>query len=241
MRTIGVLGGMGPQATVMLQQRLITAVQAQDDCDHVPLLIDMNPQAPSRLKYLLKGEGADPGPVLARMAQRLEAMGADALAMPCNTAHHFADSVRDAVDIPFIDMLSLTIDRASARSPGGATVGVLASPATEQIELFIERCAAKNLSAIHPRDRGGLLEAISRIKSVGADERSEEVLSAAATDCLDRGAQCLIVGCTEFSLIKGCIPRGAPVIDALDVLVDEMVRFSGATPNAPAGSDRSGG
>ena len=115
LRTIGILGGMGPQATVLLQQRLIEAVEAADDCDHVPLLVDMNPQVPSRLSYILKGEGEDPGPALANMARRLEDAGAEALAMPCNTAHHFAGAIRSAVDIPFIDMVSLTASRAAAR------------------------------------------------------------------------------------------------------------------------------
>ena len=70
MRKIGVLGGMGPEATILFQQRLLKAVRAQDDQDHIPLLIDMNPQVPSRLSYVLdQTVGApDPGPVLGDMA-----------------------------------------------------------------------------------------------------------------------------------------------------------------------------
>ncbi|HAC49643.1 MAG TPA: aspartate racemase, partial [Sulfitobacter sp.] len=90
---VGVLGGMGPEATILLQQRVLGTVNAQDDADHLPLLIDMNPQVPSRIAHLIEGTGEDPAPVLAAMAQRLERAGATALAMPCNTAHHYAPAI----------------------------------------------------------------------------------------------------------------------------------------------------
>ena len=116
-QTIGILGGMGPEATILLQQRVMSALPtAEDDGDHIPLLIDMNPQVPSRIDYLINRQGANPGPILAQMAKRLETAGAGALAMPCNTAHHFAETIRSAVDIPFIDMVSLSAKTASEHS-----------------------------------------------------------------------------------------------------------------------------
>jgi hypothetical protein len=106
-RRVGILGGMGPEATVLLMSRLIEATPAADDSDHVPLIVDQNPQVPSRIARLLEGRGADPAPVLADMARRLEATGAEALAMPCNTAHYYAPAIRAAVGIPLIDMIGL--------------------------------------------------------------------------------------------------------------------------------------
>ena len=107
MKKIGVLGGMGPEATILFQQRLLNAVRAQDDQDHIPLLIDMNPQVPSRLAYVLDQTiGArDPGPVLEDMAQRLDKWGAEALAMPCNTAHLFAEAIQRKTALPFFNMV----------------------------------------------------------------------------------------------------------------------------------------
>jgi aspartate racemase len=89
-RRIGILGGMGPEATVLQMSRLITATPAQDDADHIPLIVDTNTQVPSRVAALIEGGGTDPAPVLAAVAKRLEEAGAGALAMPCNTAHHYA-------------------------------------------------------------------------------------------------------------------------------------------------------
>ena len=90
---VGVLGGMGPAATILMQQRLIDAVTVSGDNGHIPLLVDMNPQVPSRIDYLLHDSGVSPGPVLSRMARNLEAGGVDVLAMPCCTAHYFADQI----------------------------------------------------------------------------------------------------------------------------------------------------
>ena len=82
MKTVGILGGMGPEATILLMQKVLAAVPARDDADHVPLLVHQNPQVPSRIRALIQGGGEDPGPVLAHMARDLEAGGAQALAMP---------------------------------------------------------------------------------------------------------------------------------------------------------------
>ena len=133
---VGVLGGMGPEATILLQQRVLGTVDAQDDADHLPLLIDMNPQVPSRIAHLIEGTGEDPAPVLAAMAQRLERAGATALAMPCNTAHHYAPAIEAAVSIPFLNMVTLSVDRAAGQLPSGASVGILASPAVRMAGVF---------------------------------------------------------------------------------------------------------
>ena len=98
-KLIGILGGMGPEATILLQKKLMSALpDATGDEDHIPLIIDMNPQVPSRIAHLINGTGEDPSFVLASMARRLEGAGATALAMPCNTAHHYASVIQNAVD-----------------------------------------------------------------------------------------------------------------------------------------------
>ena len=109
MRRVGILGGMGPEATVLLMQKVIAATPARDDADHIPLIVDQNPQVPSRIRHLIEGVGDDPGPVLAAMARRLQQAGALALAMPCNTAHHYAPAIRAATSVPLIDMVALSV------------------------------------------------------------------------------------------------------------------------------------
>jgi aspartate racemase len=115
MRTVGILGGIGPEATVLLMKRLLKAVEAHDDADHIPLIVHQNPGVPSRIRRLIEGTGEDPGPVLAQMARDLQAAGAEALAMPCNTAHAYAPEIMAATPLPFLDMRATTV--AASKSP----------------------------------------------------------------------------------------------------------------------------
>nr|WP_309504214.1 amino acid racemase [uncultured Roseovarius sp.] len=226
---IGVIGGMGPDATVLFQQRLIAAVAAHDDADHIPLLIDMNPQIPSRITRLIDGYGADPEPVLIAMAKRLESMGTTALAMPCNTAHHYADAIAGSVSVPLLNMPRLAAERAAHFVTKGSAVGILASPATQRVGLFQKALAPQGLDALYPDCGDALLQTIKRIKAGQNDTQDAAVLYEAASEAVSRGAKCLFVGCSEFSLIKEAAEGMVPVIDTLDVLVDAVVEFADLT------------
>lgn len=229
MRRVGVLGGMGPEATVLLLQRVIDAVPARDDADHVPLLVDQNPQVPSRIARLIDGTGEDPAPVLGEMARRLEAAGAEALAMPCNTAHHFAASVRLAADIPFLDMVALSAQRAKDLAPVGGRVGILASPAVRQTRLFEVPLAEHGLAAVYPLEDDALLAAIRAIKAEGPSHNAAATVRAASDALLKNGAEVQLAACTEFSLLADPAALGVRLIDTLDVLVQAIVAFSRET------------
>ena len=109
-KTVGILGGMGPEATVDLMQRVIDATPAIDDVDHIRMLVDNNPKVPSRIKALIDVTGKSPAPCMIDMARGLEKQGADFLVIPCNTAHHYYSDVAAAVDIPVINLIELTAD-----------------------------------------------------------------------------------------------------------------------------------
>ncbi|UOM37353.1 aspartate/glutamate racemase family protein [Acuticoccus sp. I52.16.1] len=235
-RILGVLGGMGPEATILLMQRILEATPApagrpRDDADHLPLLVDNNTQVPSRIRHLVEGTGEDPGPTLAAMARRLEAAGAAALAMPCNTAHAYAGAIREAVRLPFLDMVALTADAAAPLPAGPA--GILASPATRITGIFAAAFAARGREVIHPADEAAMLGAIRAVKA-GQGERARPVLEAAAAELAGAGAAVLIVGCSEFSLLSRGLAATVPVIDTLDVLAVAAVRFALAPRPLPA-------
>ncbi|MFK8075256.1 MAG: aspartate/glutamate racemase family protein [Granulosicoccus sp.] len=225
-QTVGILGGMGPQATILLQQRLLDATVAQDDASHLPLLIDMNPQVPSRLQWLLRREGSDPTPVLVDMARRLERAGAAALAMPCNTAHHFVPAIAEAVNVPFLNMLEQAAGEAANASASQGRIGILASPATIDIKLFENALAAHSCHAVWPANLPDLLSTVQGIKAHGVREEYAAKLQAAALDCIQQEASCLLIGCTEFSLLAKRLDVGIPVVDSLDVLVRQIIDFA---------------
>lgn len=228
MRRVGILGGMGPEATILLMQKVLEAVQAEDDADHIPLLVDQNPQVPSRIRRLIEGTGDDPGPVLVEMAQRLVAGGAEALAMPCNTTHHYAPAIRASVAVPFLDMVELSVKKAVRLAGPDGRVGIIASPAVRRIGLFDAAFASAGVQTLYPGDEAALLGAIRRIKMGERGEEPEARLKAASQELLQNGAKVQMIACTEFSLLPGATAPGAAAFDTLDVLAEAIKDFATA-------------
>ena len=131
-KVVGILGGMGPEATVDLMQRIIRLTPALDDIDHLRCIVDNNPKVPSRIKAIIEGHGEDPGPHMAEMARKLEAYGTDFLVIACNTAHYYYETVKEAVEIPVINLIDLVASHIKQQYPRQDKVGILASPAVAQ-------------------------------------------------------------------------------------------------------------
>jgi aspartate racemase len=226
MRTVGILGGMGPQATILLMQKVLSAVPAHDDRDHVPLIVDQNPQVPSRIEALIEGTGESPTPALIAMARRLETAGCRALAMPCNTAHHYAEEIKAAVTIPFLDMIVATAKALSLQVPPGGRIGILASPAVRKSQLYEPALTRQGFQVVYPDDDSNLLNIIRAVKR-GETRQTGKYLAHEATKLSQKHGCChLLVSCTELSLLTDVIPSPLSWTDSLDVLVQEIVQFS---------------
>jgi aspartate racemase len=211
MRPVGILGGMGPQATILLMQKLLDVVPAQDDADHVPVIVHQNPGVPSRIAALIEGTGPSPLPVLQGMARDLAAAGATALAMPCNTAHHYASGIRAATELPFLDMLAATAQALE----GKGRIGILASPATRLTGIFDTYLDAPFTA---PPDDAPLLGMIRAIKAGATPERILPTLTEEARRLQERTDH-ILIACTELSLAAPLLPRDIAWTDSLDCLV----------------------
>lgn len=224
-KTVGILGGMGPEATIEFMRRLVAAVPATDDAAHIRMLVDNNPKVPSRIKALIEGTGDDPAPVLARMARNLETAGADFLAMPCNTAHAYLRQIEAAVAIPVLDMIGLSISALAEGSPRPRAVGLLASPAVRQTGVFAVPLSREGFETIapSPEEEATLLALIKLIKAGRRGLAEQAMLHEVAGSLVARGAEALVIACSEFSLLpKPCI-EDRFVLDTLDVLVRETL------------------
>ena len=230
LKPIGILGGMGPAATILLQKKLLKAIpKAVDDMDHIPLLIDMNTQVPSRIAHLIDGTGEDPTPVIVKMAERLEECGALALAMPCNTAHHYAEAIKKAVSIPLLDMVSLSVQKVSEVTKYDQAVGILASPAVLKTGLFDDALGRLNRRVMWPKNTAALLMAIQLIKMQGVKSQSLLLLKNASLDLLKRGAKTQIIACSEFSLFTEQLSNSSTLlVDSLDILAHAIIEYSGS-------------
>lgn len=222
MKTVGILGGMGPAATILLQQKVLEAVEAKDDADHVPLHVHQNPAVPSRIKALIEKTGESPGPTLQKMAQQLQAAGVHALAMPCNTAHWYASEVQAATNLPFLNMIELTAQQLTGSQ--SRKIGLLASPAVRETKIF-ERYITGESKVIYPQDDGPLLEMIRAIKKGGDAQEQIEPLAKIARELL-KECDHVLVACTELSLVAPHLPNDIPWTDSLDCLVKGIVEFA---------------
>ena len=220
----GILGGMGPEATADLLSRIVRNTPAKDDNDHIRCIIDSNAKVPSRIKAILEG-GPDPGPVLADMAKRLEAWGADFLAMPCNTAHHYFSHITDAVGIPMLNMIDIAIDEALAARPDAKRIGVLCTPATHKAGLYTRPLEARGLEAVYadPDHEDALLKVIMRVKGGDTGAVPREGLHAVARHVRARGADVCITACTELGVVLEPYDD-VPVVDAAEALAKAIVR-----------------
>ena len=229
-KIVGIIGGMGPEATVDLMQRVIKSTPAEDDADHIRMIVDNNPKIPSRIKALLEGIGESPGPCMADMARKLEAWGADFLVIPCNTAHYYYSDVKSAVQIPVVHMIELTASLVSKDNPGIKTVGIMATTATLKTGLYSKALGRHGISVVYPPEdlQNRLMDAIKTIKSGKYGKPEVETLKAAAAALVAGKAQALILACTELSIIGGALTPGPGITlyDALQVLTEEIVKMA---------------
>ena len=179
----GVLGGMGPDATVDFMAKVISLTRGEKDQDNIQMLVDHNPTVPNRQDAIL-GEGEDPGPALAAMARRLEAAGADFLVMPCNTAHVFEQAIMDAVDIPLVSIIDVTID---AVPDGCGSVGLLATDGCLRAGVYQRGLEATQLTAIEPTadEMRELMQAIFAIKAGRSDADTANACLLYTSDAAD--------------------------------------------------------
>jgi aspartate racemase len=225
-RVVGIIGGMGPEATVELMRRVTARTRAEDDADHVHLLVESNPQIPSRIAHLLEGGGDDPLPEILRVARNLQSAGAQALAMPCNTAHHYADEIQAAVTIPLLHMVKLTVARIAAAG-SAARVGLLASTAVLRVGVFAREFAEHGLEGVFPPRQDALMALIRDVKRGGTGVAAAERLAGIGAE-LTAQCQVVLIACSELSLISAQLASRTRTLDSLDVLADAVVEFAGA-------------
>ncbi len=220
---VGVLGGMGPEATVDFMSKVIALTPGDDDQDHVRLLVDQNPHVPNRQKALLR-DGESPGPVLADMARRLEAGGCDFLVMPCNTAHAFQDDIRSAVKIPFVSIVDATLDAALEAD----RVGIIATTACVQANVYQSELESRGVRFLLPSDED--TEELTRLSfEIKSGNKGDEIKAAVrgfAEALVDQGVDVIVSGCTEFPLVLGAGDLDVPLLSSTDELAKRTIALA---------------
>lgn len=213
---LGVLGGMGPAATLDFLAKLQAYTPAERDQDHIRVIADINPKAPDR-----NVPGSSAGTVLAEMAVGLHEVGADVLAMPCNTAHAHADLIQQASGLPLIDMIDLGAE--AAAESGAMRAGVLGTKGA--LRLYREYLAARAMGMVtlSSERQEAFMATLYKIKAGDEGEDVQAEVRAYAAELVAEGAEVLVAGCTEVPLVLSPDDTRVELVDPGDLLARRCV------------------
>lgn len=237
---IGVVGGVGPAATVDFLDKIVRNTPARRDQEHIKVVVEQNPQIPDRSESLI-GEGADPTVALYAACKRLEADEADLIAIPCNTAHAFVERIQPYLSIPIVNMLFETVDYLGKHHPECTEVGLLATSGTIRSRVYHDIFAKAGFTLRVPGEtnQARVMRAIYGEKGVKAGCTEGECLDdllAALHELVARGAQAAILGCTELPLLLAQNDNFAVggqrivLLDPTEILARKCVSFATAAP-----------
>ncbi len=226
-RIAGVMGGMGPDATLDFMAKVIALTDSDRDQDHVHMIVDQDPTVPNRQVAISSGID-NVSPRLAEMARRLESAGAEFLVMVCNTAHVFMADALAAISIPFISIIGETVDEIGRVCPGAQKVGLMATDGCLDTNIYQDAVAASGRSAVVP-DSANMKELMNLINSIKAGNQGEEVrqgMETVARALVDAGAEVIVAGCTEIPIVFEGNGFPVPVVASTNVLARRTVEFA---------------
>lgn len=224
---LGIFGGMGPEATSDIFRSIIRLTPAEKDQDHIPTLIYSLPQVPDRMSSI---NNNDPAiiPYLVEAVQLLENSGAIVISIPCNTVHYYYDIMADTVEVPIINMIKETVAEVKINYPDIKKVGLLATTGTISTGLYEDELNKNGFDIIVPDDMiedEFVMKAVFGIKS-GVDRKvNEDLLAIAGENVINKGAEIIILGCTEIPLAFNPERSVVPVINATEVLARSSVEM----------------
>lgn len=230
-KTIGILGGMGPEATAYFFESIIKQTKATKDQDHIPVLIYSNPKVPPRTDAILK-KGPSPLPYLLKGVRVLRQAGADFIVMPCVTAHYYYHQIVAKEKFPFVNLLDETLLYVLENMPGLKRAGLISSTGTLKSRLFHETFARSGIEVIDPADeeQEQIMEAIFGKHGIKAGHKSgppKKIIVNIARELIERGAEGVIAGCTEVPLVLKEKDISVPLIEPLKIVAQTSILKAG--------------
>ncbi|MDQ1350079.1 MAG: aspartate racemase [Acidobacteriota bacterium] len=231
-QTIGILGGMGPEATAHMFNLIIKYTKAGTDQEHIPIIVFDNPKIPDRTAAILHG-GPSPLPALVESAKLLEKAGADLIVMPCHTAHYFYDEIIPHLHIPFLHLQRETLRYVEQRPGNLKRFGLIATTGAIKMGLFqaIFSESKKGLEIIAPglEDQEIMMTAMYGEKGIkrGYKQEPRELLLKVIAHLKEQGAEAIIAGCSETPLVLKESEFQLPVIDPVIITAKAAILKAG--------------
>ncbi len=226
-RIVGILGGMGPEATLDLYRHIISLTPASRDQDHIRILIYSNPKIPDRTEAIV-GNGKSPLSHLIESARLLERGGAGIIAMPCNTAHYFLPEMRQEISIPILDMIAETGRKLREILPEARTAGLIASRGTVLSRVYHKALSSLGMEVLIPdeADQRAIQEAITQVKAGVHDRSTRETFQSIGMRLMEHGAEAIILGCTEVPLAFDPDAVDYPSLNSTRILAEAAVDWA---------------
>lgn len=223
---LGIIGGLGPIATAHFMELVIRMTQANRDQDHLDMIIYSTPSTPDRTEYILDHSKPNPMPEMIRIGHKLREQNVACVAIPCFTAHYFYEELCREIGLPILNALGETAKY--LRQNGVKKAGIMATTGTIRTELFHRELIARGIQPVAPGEEGQrmvmdlIYEQVKRNRPVDMD-----MFRRVQHELADRGAEVIILGCTELSMIKRDEQIGHGFIDAMEVLASACVTACG--------------
>lgn len=221
-KTLGIIGGVGPLATMFVGEMIVRLTNASKDQEHIHTIIDNDTTIPDRTAYILGESSENPVPYIVNDAQKLAQAGADIICIPCNTAHSFFDEMQHGSPVPMIHMIRETAKRASSLE--AKRVGILATDGTVTSGVYQKALAEEGIESVIPNDetQKKVMSVIYDYVKAGKEITKEQWLEIERA-MLDLNCERIILGCTELSIVNKELKLGTHYIDSLNVLAQTAI------------------
>lgn len=225
-KTLGVIGGLGPLATAHLLEMMVSMTDATTDQEHMEVVVVSTPSTPDRTAYLLDQTKDDPVPSMVASGQKLTALGVHHIAIPCVTSHAFYERLRTAINVPILNMVRDTARH--LKEAGVSVVGIAATDGTLKAGLFQTELEALGIKSIIPTAASqGLVMSLIYDDVKAGRVPTLAKFEAVSEELRHKGAETVVLGCTELSQVKRYTSRDLLCLDAMEVLAAESILACG--------------
>lgn len=231
MKKLGIIGGLGPMATIYFMELVVRMTKADNDNGHIPMIIYNYPDTPDRTEYLLDHSKPNPMPNILEMGENLKKQGCEYFAMPCITAHYFGKEITETIGSGFINMIEETAKFLNKKKID--TVGLMATDGTVKSKVFEDTLNAYGINVVVPSDeKQKLVMKVIYDEVKAGKEVSVNDLYEVKEELKSKGAKLCLLGCTELSVVKGNYTLDDEFLDVLEILAKQSVLLCGALVNS---------
>jgi aspartate racemase len=226
-KIIGVVGGVGPEASNKFCEFLIKYKKAERDQNHLTFIHYCNPKIPDRTEYIL-GIGEDPSPEIIKTCNDLKKAGADILIIPCNTAHYFLKDVQKSVDLPIIDMTKVLVKKVLEENPPLKRIGILATTGSIKTQIYQKYFELVGVESILPSEEDQKLLVMDSIYGKNGIKAGKKVLPKRnlmkiTNKLIEKGAEAIVLGCTEIPLVLKQNEFDVKLFDPMEIVAKEII------------------